>query len=111
MRSRVISMWKNDYRLSKIRARLLEEGVAVAKKSPCLNIHKYKLGGSVADCRTYKPPKKLNDAHYSLIDNSKGCLLMYVKWMLGTCTYSVLLHVRLQLAIRYVAYVRIRTHV
>jgi len=76
-------MWKNGYWLSKIRARLLEEGVAVAKKSLCLNIHKYKLGGSVADRRTYKPPKKLNDAHYSLIDNSKGCLLMHVKWMLG----------------------------
>ena len=39
-RSRVISMWKNGYRLSKIQARLLEEGVAVSKKSLCLNIRK-----------------------------------------------------------------------
>jgi len=31
-RSIVISMWKNGYRLSKIRARLLKEGVAVSKK-------------------------------------------------------------------------------
>jgi len=64
-RSRVISMWKNGYRLSKIQARLLKEGVAVSK-----NIRKYKLTGSVADRRTYKPPKKLNDAHYRFIDNA-----------------------------------------
>ena len=38
MRSRVISMWKNGYRLSKIWTRLLEEGIAVSKKSLCLNI-------------------------------------------------------------------------
>ena len=30
-RSRVISMWKNGYQLSKIRARFLEEGVVVSK--------------------------------------------------------------------------------
>jgi len=69
-RSRVISMWKNGYRLSKIRARLLKEGVAVSKKLLCLNIRKYELTGSVADRRTYKPPKKLNDAHYRFIDNA-----------------------------------------
>jgi len=69
MRSRVISMWKNGC-LSKIRARFLEEGVAVSKKSLCLNIRKYRLMGLVADCRTYKQPKKLNDAHYRLIDNA-----------------------------------------
>jgi len=63
-------MWKNGYQLSKIRARLLEEGVAVSKKSLCLNIRKYKLTGSVADRRTYKPLKKLNDAHYGFIDNA-----------------------------------------
>jgi len=100
-RSRVISMWKNGYQLSKIRARLLEEGVAVAKKSLCLNIRKYKLTGSVADRRTYKQPKKLNDAHYRLIDNRKGGLLMYTVLVLTTaCTYA-----RLQLAIHNVAYV------
>ena len=62
-------MWKNGYRLSKIRAHLLEEGMAVAKKSLCLNIRKYKLTGSVADRHTYKPPKRLNDAHYRFMDN------------------------------------------
>ena len=104
MRSRVISRWKNGYRLSKIRARLLEEGVVVAEKSLCLNICKYKLTDSVADRRTYKPPKKLNDAHYRFIDNRKGCLLMYIILVLTTsCMY-----VRLQLAVRYVAFVRMR---
>ena len=63
-------MSKNGCRLSKIRARLLEEGVAVYKKLLCLNICKYKLTGSVADRRIYKPPKKLNDAHYRFIDNA-----------------------------------------
>ena len=66
----MISRWKNGYRLSKIRARLLEEGVVVAEKSLCLNICKYKLTDSVADRRTYKPPKKLNDAHYRFINNA-----------------------------------------
>ena len=69
-RSKVISTWKNGYQLSKIRARLLEEGVAVSKKSLCLNIRKYKLTGLVADRRIYKPPKKLNDAYYRFIDNA-----------------------------------------
>ena len=63
-------MWKNGYRLSKIRARLLKEGVAVSKTSLCLNIRKYKLTGLVADRRTHKPLKKLNDAHYRFIDNA-----------------------------------------
>ena len=63
-------MWKNGYLLWKIRARLLEEGVAVSKKLLCLNIGKYKLTGLVADRRTYKPLKKLNDAHYRFIDNA-----------------------------------------
>ena len=53
-------MPKNGCRLSKIRARLLEEDVAVSKK----------LTGSVADRHTYKPPKKLNDVHYRFIDNA-----------------------------------------
>ena len=44
--------------------------MAVSKKSLCLNIRKYKLTGSVADRCTYKPPKKLNDAHYRFIDNA-----------------------------------------
>jgi len=70
MRSRVISMWKNGYRLSKIQACFLEEGVAVSKKLLCLNIRKYRLMGLVADRRTYKQPKKLNDAHYRLINNA-----------------------------------------
>ena len=63
-------MWKNGYRLSKIWACLLEEGVAVSKTSLCWNIRKYKLTGLVADRRTYKPLKKLNDAHYRFIDNA-----------------------------------------
>jgi len=61
-------MWKNGYRLSKIRARLLEEGVAVSKKSLCLNIRKIIV--HTADHCTYKPPKKLNDAHYRFTDNA-----------------------------------------
>jgi len=69
-RSKVISTWKNGYRLSKIQASLLEEGVAVSKKSLCLTICKYKLMGLVADRCTYKPPKKLNDAHYRFIDTA-----------------------------------------
>jgi len=40
--------------------------MAVSKKSLCLN----KLTGSVADRHTYKPPKKLNNAHYRFIDNT-----------------------------------------
>jgi len=63
-------MWKNGYRLLKIRARLLEEGVAVSKTSLCLNIRKYKLMGLVADRLTYKRLKKLNEAHYRFIDNA-----------------------------------------
>ena len=77
MRSRVISMWKNGYLLWKIRARLLKEGVAVSKKSLCLNIRKYKLTDSVADRCTYKPPKKLNDAHYRFIDNAMAAPKLY----------------------------------
>ena len=56
-------MWKNGDQLSKIQARLLEEGVAVSKTSLCST-------GLVADRRTYKPLKKLNDAHYRFIDNA-----------------------------------------
>jgi len=59
MRSRVISMWKNGYRLSKIRTHFVEEGVAVSKKLLCQNMRKYRLTGSVADHCTYKQPKKL----------------------------------------------------
>ena len=44
--------------------------MAVSKKSLCLNIRKYKLTGSVAGHRTYKPPKKLNNAHYRFIVNA-----------------------------------------
>ena len=44
--------------------------MAVSKTSLCLNIRKYKLTGLVADRRTYKPLKKLNDAHYRFIDNA-----------------------------------------
>jgi len=39
------------------------------KTSLCLNIRKYKLTG-LANRRTYKPLKKLNDAHYRFIDNA-----------------------------------------
>ena len=56
-------MWKNGYRLSKIRARSLEEGVAVSKTSLCST-------GLVADRRTCKPLKKLNDARYRFMDNA-----------------------------------------
>ena len=44
--------------------------MAVSKTSLCLNIRKYKLTGLVADRRTYKPLKKLSDAHYRFIDNA-----------------------------------------
>jgi len=54
----------------KIWTHLLEEGVVVSKTSLCLNICKYKLTGSVADNRTYKPLKKLNNTHYRFIDNA-----------------------------------------
>ena len=42
-RSRVVTMWKNRYHLSKIQGRLREEGVAVSTKSLCLLICKYKM--------------------------------------------------------------------
>lgn len=63
-RGRVVALWKSGFTLSKIEYRLLEENIVVSKKSLCLLIKKYRQTGSVADNRTYKPPKKLQDVHY-----------------------------------------------
>ena len=69
-RSRVISMWRDGFKLSKIHRHLAEEGLAITKPSLCRLISKYKQTGSVADRRRTRPVKKLNDAHYRFIDNA-----------------------------------------
>ena len=67
-RSRVISLWKSGFTVSKIQKRLQEENLTVSKKSLCLLIRKYRRTGSVADYRTTKPPRKLQENHYRFID-------------------------------------------
>ncbi len=69
-RGRVIALWKSGFKLSTIQDRLLEENNPVSKKSLCLLVKKYKQTGSVADHRTYKPPRKLQDTHYRFIDDA-----------------------------------------
>ena len=41
----------------------------VNKKSLHLLLKKYKTTGSVADCQTVKPARKLGDEHYHFIDD------------------------------------------
>ena len=67
-RSQVITMWKLNYSLKKIKARLEEEGIVVSKTSICLLIKKYKATGLVADHRPHQQPRKLQDIHYRFID-------------------------------------------
>ena len=69
-RSRVISLWKSGFTVSKIHNRLQEENLTVSKKSLCLLIRKYRRTGSVADYRTTKPPRKLQENHYRFIDTT-----------------------------------------
>ena len=69
-RNRVVSLWKSGFKISKIQNRLLKENITVSKKSLCLLLRKYRQTGSVADYRTTKPPKKLQENHYRFIDNA-----------------------------------------
>ena len=67
-RSKVVSLSKNGYRLSKIQDHL-EKNLHVSKKLLCLLLKKYRSTGSVADRRTTTPKKKLTDDHYRFIDD------------------------------------------
>ena len=71
-RSRVVSLSQSGYAISKIQKHLEKEGVIVSKKLLCLLLKKYKITGSVADRRTVKPPRKLDNQHYRFIDDCMG---------------------------------------
>ena len=70
--SRVVSLSQSGYAISKIQKHLEKEGVIVSKKLLCLLLKKYKITGSVADRRTVKPPRKLDNQHYRFIDDCMG---------------------------------------
>ena len=70
-RSRVVSLSQSGYTISKIQKHLEKEGIIVSKKLLCLLLKKYKTTGLVADCRTVKPPRKLDNQNYRFID---GCM-------------------------------------
>ena len=64
-RSRVVLLSQSSYMISKIQRHLEKEG---SKRSLCLLLKKYKMTGSMADCQTVKPPRKLDDQHYRFIN-------------------------------------------
>ena len=69
-RTRVIELWRRNYRLKNIQGHLNAEGIEISKKSLCLLISKYKNTGTVADARTRTRPRKLQEEHYRFIDDA-----------------------------------------
>ena len=68
-RSRVVSLSKRGCTISKMQKHLEKEGTVVSKKLLCLLLKKYETTGSMADHRTVKPPRKLDNQHYHFIDD------------------------------------------
>lgn len=64
----MITLWRLNYSLKKIKAKLEEEGIVVSKTSLCLLIKKFKTTGTVADHRPIPRPRKLKEVHYRFID-------------------------------------------
>lgn len=85
-RSRVILLWQKGFRLKAIQQRLKEEGTTVSKTALCQLIKKFRTTGSVRDCRTWKPPRKLQDMHLRFIDqamaNDDELTSQKLHWML-----------------------------
>lgn len=69
-RARVVIMWRAQFPVARIQARLREEGVLVSRKSIYLLVRKYQNLGSIADMP--KPPRKklLESEHFRFIDES-----------------------------------------
>ena len=69
-RVRVVSKWKAEFPVIKIRQRLSEEGIQVSRKSLYFLLKKYNQTCSVADLKRTPRRRLLTDEHFRFMDEA-----------------------------------------
>lgn len=67
-RARVVWMWRVKFPVTKIQARLRDEGITVSRQSIYLLVRKYQNFGSIADMQKPLQKRLLDSEHFKFID-------------------------------------------